>query len=59
MRPEKEYYLIATGYKVQLESKHLEQIKLSDEHTSYQWMTKEDFIETSPHWFLRELVEKF
>jgi 8-oxo-dGTP pyrophosphatase MutT (NUDIX family) len=57
MRPEKEYYLIATGYKVQLESKHLEQIKLSNEHTNHQWMTEEEFLQTNPQWFLREFVE--
>jgi len=58
MREEKGYYLIATGYRAELNQSHLNQIQLSSEHSSYHWMTKEEFIAAHPHWFLQEMIEK-
>lgn len=57
-RPEKAYYLIATGYKSLLKPQHLNQIRLSSEHTNYTWTGKIEFLNQEPHWFLKELVDK-
>jgi 8-oxo-dGTP pyrophosphatase MutT (NUDIX family) len=58
MREERGYYLFAAGYKFKLSPEQITQLKLSHEHTDFQWMTKEEFLAEDQHWFMKEFVSK-
>lgn len=52
---EKEIYYIFVGYKCRAKSS---EVKISDEHSEYKWVTKEEFLKLNSADFLINLVKQ-
>jgi 8-oxo-dGTP pyrophosphatase MutT (NUDIX family) len=52
---EKKIYYIFNGFYCQAETKD---VKISEEHSQYRWLTKEEFAKLNPAKFLIDLVEE-
>lgn len=57
-RDTKGYYLFGAGYKARVTNSEITALTLSFEHSEYQWVSQEEFLETNSHWFLREMVRR-